>query len=102
MEHASETIIARANVVRIVPAETDGTGEPNVYHLYLDKDAVYRWYHEDGTATDVTGSTVHSAFAAARLRWPDFELMEYRGRTVESEHERDIRDVYAADELQSL
>ncbi len=99
-EHLTENVIARGNITGPDPAEAGGTGEPDLLLLYLDADEVYRWYHEDGTSSDLSAPDIQSAFAAARLKWPDFELVEYRDRLVEAGDESKIVNVHAADEKQ--
>ncbi len=101
-DHLTETVIARADLTPPNPAEVGGTGEPDVILLYLDTDNVYRWYHEDDSPTDAEGQTIHSVFAAARVLWPDFELLEYRDQVVESGDEANILDIHAEDERREL
>jgi len=101
-EHLTEDIIARGNLARPNPAEDGGSGEPRIVMLRLDDDTVYRWHHEDGTSTEVSGPDIHSAFAAARTKWPAFELLEYRNHTVEPGNEKDIVNTYATDERENI
>ena len=99
--HAIETIIARGNTSPPNPEEVGHTGEPEVVLLYLDDDERYRWYREDGTATTTAANTIHSVLAGARMQWPTFELMEYRG-LLYYQAENDVPERYASDEIEEL
>ncbi len=100
--HLTDDIIARGSLTPPNPEEVQGTGEPDMVAMYLDDDEVYRWYHEDGTPTDAAAPTIQSAFATARVTWPNFELVEYRDQLIQSEGERRIADRSAADEKDEL
>ena len=97
--HALDDPIAEAEVIRQDADESDEVLEPRLLQLFLDTDAVYRWYEED-EASDVDGPTLHEAFAAAEEAWDGFQLVEYRGEPVLPAS--DIDDAYAADELEEI
>lgn len=100
--HLNGSVIAKGNIAPINFPGTDETGKADIVNLYLDADERYRWYYEEGTPTAAIGRTIHSAMGAARLQWHNFELLEYRGRSVEPEYGVRIKDLYAADEAQAM
>ena len=97
--HASEEPVAQAEAIHTNAEEQDEVVEPRLLQLFLDTDAVYRWYEED-EASEVDAPTLHEAFAAAEEAWESFQLVEYRGEPVAPAS--DIEDGYAADELDEL
>jgi len=97
--HALDEPIAEAEAIRANADEEDDIVEPRLLQLFLDTDAVYRWYEED-EASDVEGPTLHEAFAAAEEAWESFQLVEYRGEPIAPA--TDISDTYAADEIEAL
>jgi hypothetical protein len=98
MNHANDDVIARGGYIPSDPDNGEGTNEVITLELFLDDDAVYRWY-EDGGDTEATGSTIHEALAAARSTWPGFGLVEFRGEAVTADAS-DLPDAYAADEIE--
>lgn len=91
--------MARGALVQTRISETEETAESRILNLYLDQDARYRWY-EDAVPTPVSARTMEEVIAAAMRQWTGFELIEFRGRTVE--RDEDVEESYAADELQRL
>jgi hypothetical protein len=97
--HALDDPIAEAEAIRADAEEEDEVAAPRLLQLFLDTDAVYRWYEEDA-ASEVEGPTLHEAFAAAEEAWESFQLVEFRGEPVAPA--TDIEDTYAADELEEI
>lgn len=96
--HATDEIIAEGSIVPR-PSDEDGeSGRVRLPNLYLDADSQFRWY-ENGEATDAAGSTLRTAIEAARLKWPQFQVVMLKGRPVVHLAEADIPNIYAADEL---
>lgn len=79
--------------------EESGQGvAPRQPTLHLDIDSKFRWY-EEGESTDAAGSSLRTAIEAARLKWPEFQVVMLRGKPVSHLRESDIPNHYAADEL---
>ncbi len=97
-QHATDSVVARGTVMPVHPEETGEQPAPQLADLYLDDDAKYRWY-EEGRQTEAEGASLRTAIEAARLKWPQFEIVELRGRTIEWENESQFPDTHATDEL---
>jgi hypothetical protein len=96
--HATDEIVAEGSIVPR-PSDEDGrTGRVRIATLYLDADSKFRWY-EDGEATGAAALTLRTAIAAARLKWPRFQVVMLKGKPVVHLTEADIPNIYAADEL---
>lgn len=100
-QHAKQQVIGRGAVMPMHPEESGEAAAPQVTQLYLDDDAKYRWY-EAGQPTEAEGASLRTAVEAARLRWPQFQLMELDGHAVSMETQTEIPERFAADELAEL
>jgi hypothetical protein len=97
-EHATDKIIAEGVIMPLHGEESGQSVIPRRPHLYLDIDSQFRWY-EEGEHTDAAGSSLRTAIEAARLKWPQFQVVMLQGKPVEHLSESDIPNYYAADEL---
>ena len=97
-QHATDKIIAQGAIFPLHAEESGKSVKPRLPALYLDTDSKFRWY-EEGESTDAAGASLRTAIEAARLKWPQFQVVMLQGKPVEHLRESDIPNHYAADEL---
>ena len=97
--HASEDPIAEAEAWPIHTEEDNDVREPRLLQLFLDSDARYRWYEED-EASEVASRNLLDAVERAENAWDGFQLVEFRGASVEPGLK--IEDAYGVEELEAL
>ncbi len=98
-EHAKNDPIAEAEIVPSASEEENDVREPRLVELYLDTDEMYRWYEEDA-ASEIASDSLLGALEEAAGAWDGFQLVELRGRSVDSDEE--VEETYAADEVAEL
>lgn len=98
-KHAKKDPIARGAEAPTTPEEH--RAEPRFALLFLDEDAMYRWYEED-RPTDAAAHSLRLAIAAGSLLWPRLEILEIRGEAVAWFEPEQFEETYAAEELQEL
>ena len=97
-QHATDKVYAQGTIPSLHGDERQTSIAPRQPQLYLDIDSKFRWY-EDGQATDAASPGLRTAIEAARLKWPQFQVVMLRGQPVEHLRESDIPNDFAADEL---